>query len=89
LWTERGRIMRLEGLDSIEKQKLINFNHDLYLFLLDYKQWKSTVTHITVYSKSGDVLRDGEGPTKWTDIIPDTLEQTLFNQILQDYNIKR
>ena len=89
VYTEKGRIMRLEGLDTIEKQKLIDFKYDLFLFLLNYKQWKYTITHITIYSKSGEVLRDGEGPTKWTDIIPDTLEQNLFNQILQDYNIKR
>jgi hypothetical protein len=91
MYTEKGRILKLEGLNSIEKQIQIDMNHELWLFLLDYKQWKTTVTTITLYSKSGDVLRSGkgEGPTKWQDITPDTLEEAFFNQILKDYKIQR
>jgi hypothetical protein len=89
VYTEKGKIMLLDSHDSISKQKLADIKHDLLLYLLDYKQCKCCFTHITSYSKSGNVILDGEYPPKWSDITPDTLEETLFNQILQDYNIKR
>jgi hypothetical protein len=89
VWTEKGKIMVLENYDSTSKQKFADIKHDLALHLLDYKQWKSCTTHITVYSKSGNVILDEEYPSKWSDITPDTLEETLFNQILKDYKIQR
>jgi hypothetical protein len=89
VYTEKGRIDYLKNFTGIKNQKQLDMNHTLILYLLDYNDWKSIVTHKTVYSKSGKVLDDGGDKINWNDIQPNSVGDILFNKILKDYNIQR
>jgi hypothetical protein len=86
VYTEKGKNVLLEKQD---KQKFADIKHDLILNLFDYQQWKRGFTHITVFSKSDNIILEEEYPPKWSDITPDTVYDTLLNQLLNDFNIKR
>ena len=89
VYTEKGKIRFLKDYDSIKKQEYIDINHSLYLYLLDYKNLKYDITHMTDYSKSGNALKDNEYPINLVDIIPDSTGDVLINKVIKDYNIQK
>lgn len=89
VYTEKGKIDFFGTCDSNEKLKYTDIDHTLGLVLLDYKNWKYSINHIKYYAKSNNVVFDGERPTKWRDITPDSKDESCFNKILKDYNIHR
>jgi hypothetical protein len=81
---------------NIKEPKYIKYNQQLKWYLLNYENWKFTITRITDYSKSGNVLLDTKYqpiwlynifPIKWDDIMPDSLVDFLLNKLIIDYNI--
>ena len=94
--TERKRIGYLQNIHSINKPNYINFNQQLKWYLLNYKKRQFTISRITDYSKSGNVLLDTQYKTKWlhnifpdewNDIMPDSMVGFLLNKLLQDCKI--
>jgi hypothetical protein len=87
VYTEKGKE------DYFVKKNLnpeyIYLNHSVTLTLLDYKEWKFSINHITYYSKSGNVLLDGERPPKWYVIKKGSEVDILLNKLLEKYNIQR
>lgn len=93
--TER-KIGYLKNIYSINKPNYFNSNQQLKLYSLNYKKRLFTITRITDYSKSGNVLLDTQYktnwlhnifPDKWNDIMPDSTVWFLLNKLLQDYKI--
>ncbi len=89
VYTEKGKINLLNKFNSIQKQKMADINYILALYLLNYSEWKISITHMTFYSNSGNVLLNGEPTPKWHDIVPRSVDDFIFNQILKNYSIKR
>lgn len=94
--TERKRFNYLKNIYSIKEPNYINFNQQFKWYVLDYKKWKFTVTRITDYSKSGNVLLDTKCspewlhtiiPVKWDTIVPDSTLDCFLNKLLQDHYI--
>lgn len=77
VYTEKGKINYKSG------------DYSLNSILLNYKECKWCITHLTNYSKSGNVLFDDERPPKWSDIKPDSVIDKIINQIIKDYKIQR
>ena len=93
---ERKDLIYLKNILSIKELDYIQTNQQLKWYVLDYKEWQSTIIRITDYSKSGNALLDTKGtpkwlhkifPVKWDDIIPDSIVDFLLNKLIQDYNI--
>ena len=81
---------------NIKEPKIVKYNQRLKWYLLNYENWKFTITRITDYSKYGNVLLDTKCqpawlhnifPVKWDDIVADSLVDYLLNKLIQDYNI--
>ena len=81
---------------NIKEPKYIKYNQQLKWYLLNYENWKFTITRITDYSKSGNVLLDTKYqpvwlhnifPVEWDDIMADSSVDFLLNKLVQDYNI--
>jgi hypothetical protein len=81
---------------NIKEPKYIKYNQQLKWYLLNYENWKFTITRITDFSKSGKVLLDTKYQpiwlhnifsVKWDDIMADSLVDILLNKLIQDYNI--
>lgn len=89
VFTEKGKVEFLKNRSSIDKQKYNDIGYSLLAFLINYNDWKFTITHITHYSKSDNVLFDSEEKHNLMYIIPDSFGEKLINQILKDYNIQR
>jgi hypothetical protein len=89
VYTDKGKNYFLRNYDDVKKQQYITFDSTLTFFLFNYKEWKYSIIHLIFYSKSGDILFDKEFLPKWNDIKSDTLQDKLFNKILQDYKIQR
>jgi hypothetical protein len=89
VYTETGKNKLLGEFDSIKRQKYIDINHDTALTILNYKDWKFTTTHLSFYSKSGKKLIEGISNLRNKDIIPNSLDDILFNKLLKDFNIQR
>jgi hypothetical protein len=89
VYTENGRINLLNKFNIIAKQKYADLNYVLGLYLLNYNEWKISITHMTFYSNSGNVLLNSDTSPKWHHIVPHSLDDFIFNQILRNYNIKR
>jgi hypothetical protein len=94
VYTDKGKIDFLKRFDGINKSYTIdkNYNDTIYslnLEFIDYKEKRFSFTHITHYSKSGNVLDSFEYSPEWKDIIPDSTYDKLLNRIMEDYNIKR
>ena len=89
VYTDKGKNYFLRNFDDVKKQQYITFESTLTFFLFNYKEWKYGIIHLIFYSKSGDILFDKKLLPKWNDIKSDTLQDELFNKILQDYNIQR
>ena len=94
--TERKRFNYLINNFSIKESTFINFNQQLKWYIFDYKKWKYTVTRITDYSKSGNVLLDTKCsprwlhtiiPVKWDNIVNDSILDFFLNKLLQDHYI--
>ncbi|MBM4300640.1 MAG: hypothetical protein FJ121_03785 [Deltaproteobacteria bacterium] len=88
-FTEKGKVNFLNLYDILKKHKYNDINHTEMLYSVDYNKKKYNRTHITYYSKSGNVLFDGKPPIKWNDININTLGNEIFNKIMEDYNIQR
>jgi len=89
MYSEKGRINYLKDLGSIKQSYYKDIKTDLYLLLLNYKDWKFSQTFLKRYSKSNKELFDNEYPIKWYDIEKDSEVDFLTNKILKDYKIKR
>lgn len=90
VFTDMGKNDYLKKLEIINNQKYREFSYVLILYLLDYKEWKYSILNVTDYSKSGSVLFNGKlSSNKLNDIIPDSIDDLCFKQVLRDYNIKR
>lgn len=89
VFSDKGKIDFFEKKDSITKQKYIDINHKLKLYLLNYKELKSSILYISYYSKSGNLLFHREYQPEWKNIIPDTYLEKLINKLLKDFNIQR
>ena len=90
LWVKT--VYTTEGEKTIINKIGVNFtdiNHSLGLHLLDYKQWNYMIINLTYYAKSGNVLSNNEYPPKWNKIISDSVINSIFNKVLNDYNIQR
>ena len=94
--TKKKSAVYLQYPYSIKEPKYIKYNQQLKWYLLNYENWKFTITRITDYSKSGNVLLDTKYqpiwlhnmfPVKWDDIMADSLVEILLNKLIQDYNI--
>jgi hypothetical protein len=94
--TKKKSTVYLQYPYNIKEPKYIKYNQQLKWYLLNYENWKSTITRITDYSKSGNVLLDTKYqpiwlhnifPVKWDDIMADSLVDLLLNKLIQDYNI--
>jgi hypothetical protein len=81
---------------NTKEPKYIKYNQQLKWYLLNYENWKYTITRITDYSKFGNVLLDTKYQpiwlhnifsVKWDDIMADSLVEILLNKVIQDYNI--
>lgn len=81
---------------NIKEPKCVKYGHQLKWYLINYENWKFTITRITDYSKYGNVLLDTKYqpiwlhnifPVKWDDIKADSLVDFLLNKLIQDYNI--
>lgn len=86
-WTDKGKT---DYLKYVKDRKSFNdINHSLNLILMNYKDWRYSITNIVSYSKSGKVLEDIKLQPEWDDIIPDSLMEFVTNHILKDNNIQR
>ena len=94
--TKKKSAVYLQHPYNIKEPKYIKYNQQLKWYLLNYENWKFTITRITDYSKSGNVLLDTKYQpiwlhnifsVKWDDIIADSLVDFLLNKLIQDYNI--
>ena len=65
-------------------------------YVFNYKKWQFTITRITDYSKSGNVLLETVYqpkwlhnilPVKWDDIMPGSTVDLFLNKLLEDCNI--
>jgi len=74
---------------NLSNEKYMYLNYSLILYYFNYKEWKFSSNHVTVYSKSGGILGDGEFPYKWKDIPPDSVAEEMLNKILNEYNIHK
>src|SRR5208283_966849 len=45
VYTEKGRVNLLNKFNSIAKQKYADINYVLALYLLNYNEWKVSITH--------------------------------------------
>ena len=86
----------LQSPYNVTEPKYIKYNQQLKWYVLNYENWKFTITRITDYSKSGNVLLDTKYqpvwlhnifPVKWDDIMSESLVEFLLNKLIQDYNI--
>jgi hypothetical protein len=89
VYTEKGKVNLLNKFNSTQKQKYADINYILALYLLNYSEWKISITKMTFYSNSGNILLNGEPSPKWHDIVSHSVDDFIFNQILKNYNIKR
>jgi hypothetical protein len=94
--TKKKSAVYLQYPYNIKEPKYIKYNQQLKYYLLNYENWKYTITRITDYSKSGKVLLDTKYQpiwlhnifsVKWDDIMADSLVDLLLNKLIQDYNI--
>ena len=94
--TKKKSAVYLQYPYSIKEPKYIKYNQQFKWYLLNYENWQFTITRITDYSKSGNVLLDTKYkpiwlhnmfPVKWDDIMADSLVENLLNKLIQDYNI--
>ncbi|MDO9532226.1 MAG: hypothetical protein Q7O12_08840 [Deltaproteobacteria bacterium] len=94
--TERKKIGYLQNIYSIINPNYITFNQQLKWYLLNYKKRQFTISRITDYSKSGNILLDTQYKTKWlhnlihdewNDIMPDSIVDFLLDKLLQDNKI--
>jgi hypothetical protein len=98
-------------VNSIAKPKEIAYSQNAYSaktsnynqcrqqnkwYVFNYKKWQFTITRITDYSKSGNVLLEtvyqpkwlhNIFPVKWDDIIYGSTVDLFLNKLLEDYNI--
>jgi hypothetical protein len=90
VYTENGKNEVLKYINDIEKQKYVYVNFALALCLLNYREWKYGVIQLAYYSKSGNVLGSYYAPHNWrNDILPDSIDDKLFDKIVKDFKIKR
>jgi hypothetical protein len=94
--TKKKSVFYLQYPYNIKEPKYIKYSQQLKWYLLNYENWKFTITRITDYSKSGNVLLDTKYQliwlhnifsVKWDDIMADSLVENLLNKLIQDYNI--
>lgn len=89
IFTDKGKTDFLKKFSSIKKQKYIDIHHTVVLYVLDYKIYKYSINKTIYYSKSDNVILYYRDYLDWDDIIPESLDDFMFDKLLQDYNIER
>ena len=86
----------LQNAYSLKEPSRIKCKQQNKWYVFNYKKWQFTISRITDYSKSGNVLLEtvyrpkwlhNIFPAKWDDIMPGSIVGLSLNKILQDYNI--
>ena len=86
----------LQNAYSLKELSRIKCKQQNKWHVFNYKKWQFTISRITDYSKSGNVLLDTQYKTKWlhnifpdewNDIMPDSMVGFLLNKLLQDCKI--
>jgi hypothetical protein len=94
--TKTKDIAYLQNIYSSKEPNYIKCKQQNKWYVFNYKKWQFTITSITDYSKSGNVLLEtvyqpkwlhNIFPIKWDDIMPGSIVGLSLNKILQDYNI--
>jgi hypothetical protein len=89
-------IAYLQNIYSSKEPNYIKCKQQNKWYVFNYEKWQFTITSITDYSKSGNVLLEtvyqpkwlhNIFPIKWDDIMPGSIVGLSLNKILQDYNI--
>jgi hypothetical protein len=80
VFTDKGKIDILKNFEKIKDYNDISYEYDLYL--LNYKELKMNIKHITRYSQSDNILLDGDPTPIWRDIIPGSILEGLVNILL-------
>lgn len=87
VFTEKGKTEFLRNCNIIKKIKYNDIEYTLNLVLCDYKKWKWCITHLTYYSKSGNVLFDDKRPPNWMDIESTSIISALMDKLRKNYKI--
>lgn len=89
VFTDKGKIDFSKNIQDKENKKLKDIDHSIISYSFKYKELKCNIINITEFTKSGNKLYSDESSHEWRDIPPDGIINTLLNNILQKYNIKR
>jgi hypothetical protein len=89
VFTDKGKIGFPKNINDKDNRKLKDIDHSIIVYSFNYKEWKSTISNITEYSKSGKILYDNKSSHEWRDIPHNSVIDLLLNKLLQKYNLKR
>jgi hypothetical protein len=94
--TKTKDIVYLQNAYSYKEPNYIKCKQQNKWYVFNYEKWQFTITSITDYSKSGNVLLEtvyqpkwlhNIFPVKWDDIMPGSIVDLSLDKLLQDYNI--
>jgi hypothetical protein len=94
--TKTKDIVYLQNVYSAKKHNYNQCNQQNKWYIFNYKKWQFTITRITDYSKSGNVVLEtvyqpkwlhNIFPVRWDDIIPGSLVDLSLSKLLQYCNI--
>jgi hypothetical protein len=85
--TEKGINDFLSKVSDADKVKYHDIKYIIDLYQYNFKEHKYSITKITYYSKSDNILFDKEYPIEWDKIKPDSVGEKCLNKIIKDYKI--
>ncbi len=85
--TEKGKNEILERFNIIKRYNYRNNDITLQFVLINYKEWKWCATHMKEYSKSGDLISDGQLTPEWKKIETGSIISKIYDQLLRDKRI--
>jgi hypothetical protein len=85
-FTAEGRKGFSKNINDKEN-KVIDISHSLIVYDFYYTKRAFNITKITEYSKSGAILYSKDSAQEWRDIPVESIINSLFNKIIEDYKL--
>jgi hypothetical protein len=86
-FTEKGRKAFSKNVKEKENNKLVDISHSLIIYEFHYIKRAFNITTITEYSKSDKILFSENATQEWRDIPVNSIINSLFNKIIEDYKL--